>query len=487
MHELLWWTWCRLSLVILLLVPLDSAAIEPSPQNGQLRDDAKVAMRRAATFYREEVATHGGYVYHYSLDLQRRWGEGEATQDQIWVQPPGTPTVGLAYLTAHDATGDDYYLEAIGEVADALLYGQLHSGGWTNCIDFNPQGERVALYRNGAGGGKNYSSLDDGQSQAAISFLVRADEAFEFQNDQVRDAVEFALDSLLAAQYPIGAFPQVWSEPVEPQPILPAAFPEYDWRTAGKVKEYWHLYTLNDRLAEHVYQTLYHAYQVYGDEKFLDAIRRLGDFLVLAQLPEPQPAWAQQYTFDMHPAWARKFEPPAISGHESQGIVRLLMDIYVLTADEKYLQPLPAAIEYLRRSTLPDGRLARYYALETNRPLYMKREGDVYHLTYDDANLPTHYSWKTASQWEQLADQLKAVRGEGRTIKSVEAPSEAEVRAIIAALDAQGRWTSIGDGQRLVGSKRFAEGEPYLSSQTFADNLTILARFVGAHTTADPR
>ena len=77
----------------------------------------------------------GGYVYYYSVDLSERWGEGLATGDQIWVQPPGTPTVGMAYLDAYAATGEQYYLDAAREAAEALVYGQLRSGGWANSID----------------------------------------------------------------------------------------------------------------------------------------------------------------------------------------------------------------------------------------------------------------------------------------------------------------------------------------------------------------
>jgi hypothetical protein len=75
------------------------------------------------------------------------------------VQPPGTPAVGLAYLEAYRATRDPFYLKAASDAAGALMYGQLKSGGWTNCIDFDPQGARAALYRNGKGRGKNNSSL----------------------------------------------------------------------------------------------------------------------------------------------------------------------------------------------------------------------------------------------------------------------------------------------------------------------------------------
>ncbi|MCA9133072.1 MAG: pectic acid lyase [Planctomycetales bacterium] len=447
-----------------------------------LRSEARAGLQRAIAFYRTQVATHGGYVYHYSLDLTRRWGEGEATRDQIWVQPPGTPTVGLAYLAAYQATQDDEYLAAVQEVAEALLYGQLESGGWSNCIDFDPQGQRTSRYRNGRGGGKNNSSLDDGQTQTAIRFLLRADQALRFEHAKIHEATLLALDSLLAAQYPCGAFPQVWSGPLpQPQPRA-ASLPSYDSRTEGRVKEYWNLYTLNDNVAVFVAQTLRAAHAVYRQEKYLDALKRLGDFLILAQLPEPQPAWAQQYTFEMHPAWARRFEPPAISGFESQEVIALLMEIYLATGQEKYLEPLPAALAYLQRSTLADGRLARYYELQTNRPLYMEREGNEYHLTYKDDRLPDHYGWKTSSNVVQLRQALATVRSRyGQREAEPSAASLAEeVRAVLDDLDAQGRWIRYSNGQRLVGQLRLPEGEAYLSSAVFSENVTTLANFLQA-------
>ena len=38
-----------------------------------------LAMRQAAEFYTTKVSSNSGYVYHYALDFQQRWGEGEAT------------------------------------------------------------------------------------------------------------------------------------------------------------------------------------------------------------------------------------------------------------------------------------------------------------------------------------------------------------------------------------------------------------------------
>src|SRR5262245_54873349 len=111
-------------------------------QKPEVSDQAREGLKKAATFYRTQVARHGGYVYYTSTDLQDRWGEGKAAPDQIWVQPPGTPTVGMAYLRAHAATKDPYYLDAARDAAEALVYGQLQSGGWTNQITFGSGGGR---------------------------------------------------------------------------------------------------------------------------------------------------------------------------------------------------------------------------------------------------------------------------------------------------------------------------------------------------------
>src|SRR3954469_14732567 len=82
-----------------------------------LRDAAGQALRRAVGFFREHVAREGGYVFRYSEDLARREGEERVGATTAWLQPPGTPAVGMAYLTAHEATDDPYYLDAARETA----------------------------------------------------------------------------------------------------------------------------------------------------------------------------------------------------------------------------------------------------------------------------------------------------------------------------------------------------------------------------------
>ena len=254
----------------MILILLDTSGFSAGSSNTTLRKQSITVMRKAAAFYRNSISTRGGYVYYYSVDLIQRWGEGVAERDQIWVQPPGTPTVGMAFLKAYEATGDSVYLNTAQSAAEALVYGQLKSGGWTNMIDFNPRG-RVAQYRNGRGGGKNNSSFDDGQSQAAIRLLIQVDKALEFRNPKIREAAKFALDAMLAAQFPNGGFPQVWTGPVARQRILKASYPNYDWRTEGRIKNYWDMYTLNDNVCGYIAETLIDAYRIYNDERFLTA------------------------------------------------------------------------------------------------------------------------------------------------------------------------------------------------------------------------
>lgn len=440
-------------------------------------------MKRAATHFSEKVAVEGGHVYYVTLE-GRRLGEGEATASEIWVQAPGTPAVGEALLDAFAATDDPFYLEAATQAGRALLHGQLESGGWRNSIDFDPAGPRADRYRNGKGRskGKNFSTLDDGITQGALCFLMRLDAAGGRAVPEIREAVEYALPRLLEAQYANGAFPQGWTGPVPERPVVRASFPDYDWRSEGRIKEYWNEYTLNDGLALTLTKTLRTAHRVYGKPEYLEALARFGEFLLLAQLPDPQPAWAQQYGPEMHPIWARAFEPPAVSGRESEDVLLALIEIAEATGEDKFLAPVVPAVKYLEASLLPDGQLARYYEMRSNRPLYMNRSGKSYSLTHDDSDLPDHYGWKSRPRIERIKAAYRA-RLAGRSVAESTAPAAVGASTaveILQSLDDEGRWVSThgAAGERLVGQPKFAVGERYLSSEGFARNLRALSSFV---------
>ena len=283
---------------------------------------------------------------------------------------------------------------------------------------------------------------------------MQFDRATEFKDATVHEAVEFALQSVLKAQFPNGAWPQGYQEFPEPSkyPVKSASYPE-SWPRKYPGGDYWVFYTFNDNALVDTMETLFLAADIYGQKQYLQAAMKAAEFILLAQMPEPQPAWAQQYDFDMHPVWAREFEPPAVSGGESQNIVRMLLRLYEETEDRRFLNSADKAISYLKNSQLPDRRLARFYELQTNKPLYLTK---IYELTYDDNDLPTHYGFQLSSraadlrkQFDEVAamtpKQLKQRREKHHRLgpKQSGRPSDAQVKEVIEALD-----------ERALGSSR---------------------------------
>jgi len=480
---------------VLLLLPLSLIAQAPS------REEVLRAMLKAARFYRHQVSTEGGYHYYYTADLS--YGRSEAAEGptQVEVQREATPIVALAYLEAYEATGEREFLGFARDAAYALLRGQLCSGGWDYLIEFDPEKRKAYQYRsdNNCGEDKRgVTNLDDNVTQGALRVLMRVDRALNFSDAKIHEAVLYALDKLLAAQYPIGAWPQRFRRPPDfaRYPIRRASYPE-DWPRTWPGSDYQGHYTFNDNTICDAIDMLLEAARIYKDHRYQAAAEKGGQFILLAQMPDPQPAWAQQYDAEMHPAWARVFEPPAVTGGESQGILRMLLTLYRETGDRKYLQPVPRALEYFKRSEVPRGPqevfrripegpvLARFYELKTNRPLYItkgtrlqaaglgSRIVDGYQITYSPDSVITHYSvlvsGRELARIEQDYRRLLAMdaararrpdklRGLSPFLERLSdapaaPPSGDEVRRLIEAMDERGAWVSkgvIGKPNRLV-------------------------------------
>lgn len=452
-------------------------------------DQAQMALDRGVKFFAEQVASHGGYVYLYSADLTKREGEGKTTPETLWVQPPGTPAVGEAFVIAYERTQDPACLDAARAAAECLLQGQYRSGGWNASIEFLPEERAKTAFRVDRPLPKkrqrNTSSFDDDKTQSALRFLMRLDRALKFQDQRIHEATLFALDSVLAAQFPNGAWAQVWEGPADAtqSATLKANYPT-EWPRKYPGGDYWWHYTFNDHNISNTIETLWLAEEIYGGDRYHAATLKAGQFMLLAQMPDPQPAWAQQYNFQMQPVWARKFEPAAITGSESQSILKTLMDFYVRTGDKKFLEPIPRALAYLQRSELPDGQLARFYELQTNKPLYMTR---TYELTYDDSDLPTHYGFKVTSkvqslrkQYEKLARLTPTQLQQQRDAqpKPVDPTKlDGQVAKLIQQQDARGAWVEEGT------LKYHGKGDntrQVISSETFIRNLDLLSQYIAA-------
>ena len=371
------------------------------------------AMKKAAAFYRREVSFAGGYAWKWPKDMSIAKGENRSTPTLIMMQPPGTPSVGQSMLNAYAVTGDKLFLQGAKEAAQALMWCQLASGGWDSDFDFDPRKSRGYHFRRDIEAGDTEpagrhggSTLDDEKTESALLFLLELAHTDACKDDTaLRSALKFGLDGLLAAQAPNGAWGQHYYGPADPaEPVVKAKLPA-EWPHIWPAVDYTRFYTLNDGNLLWVMRVLLRAHELEKDERYLAAAKKLGGFFLLAQLPDPQPAWAQQYNQEMIPVWARKFEPPAVSSVESVSAINALIELWLATGEDKWLQTIRPAIAWLERSRLPDSRWARFYELGTNKPLYCK--ANTYEITFDDTDLPTHYGFKTEEKFVKDIEEVK--------------------------------------------------------------------------------
>jgi PelA/Pel-15E family pectate lyase len=447
---------------------------------GQTRDEILAAMKTATGFYVDRVSLRGGYHFVYTDDLSYGRSEHGEGPTQVETQREGTPAAGMAFLEAWWASGDRVFLDAAAKTARAGVAGQLCSGGWDYVIEFDPAKRSKLPYRaEGNCGVKGPpTTLDDNVTQAMVRLLMRVDRELEFKDAPIHDAVVFALNKLMAAQYPNGAWPQRFTAPpvASKFPVKQASYPE-SWSRTWTKKAYEGHYTFNDNSIADMIDMFLEAAQIYSDSRYRAAAERGGGFILLAQMPEPQPGWAQQYDAAMHPAWARQFEPPSVTGGETQGLIRVLLLLHGETGEGTYRAAAGRALGWLERSVIPGkGKLARFYELKTNRPLYITKGTQVtakglgsaridgYELSYDDASVITHYAVVVGA--EKLpalraayeASRLTRVKRVGRLHglspwSDSQRPRGGKVDGVVASLDARGAWVEegvIGKADKVV-------------------------------------
>ena len=437
----------------LFLVTLTTTLALAEPDPG--REEVLAAMKRSAAFMRS-ISTNGGYCGIYSLDLKQRFGEAtyeRARPSEIWVQPPGTPSVGRCWLRAWRATDDPYYHQAAREVARALVWGQRCIGGWDHRVDVAHMKPDAAVPVRR----KGHCSFDDNVTQGALAFLIDADAVLD--EPWLADAIELGLQFMMKSQFSNGAWPQ-W----------------YPLR--GGYHDY---YTFNDHAINDCIALMLKAHAVYGKAEYLASACKGGDFIIASQGPADQAGWAQQYNHDMKPAWARRFEPPGYCSAVTANNIRTLVGLYLATEDQKYLQPIDAAIVWLEASKIGPNRWGRLYEVGTNRPIYGDRENGnkiIYDYQTVSRRERTSYGWQGeygvggavsyyhrvrdvgARAWkrrEENRDSPKAADAE-RALRDM-AP---EVRRLLDALDAEGRWVR----------------NETIRSQTFVQNFNILCHYV---------
>jgi hypothetical protein len=235
-----------------------------------------------ATAFMVEGQHAGGYVWSYLPDMSRRWGEIEAGDTMIWIQPPGTATMGHLFLDAYHATGDESFYTAAALAAGALVRAQHASGGWNYLADFAGEASLREWY---ATIGRNAwrleefqhdwgnATFDDGGTTEAATLLLRL--YVEKRDQRFKPALDRAVQFVLDSQYPVGAWPQRFPPP------------KRGFSLHGN-PDYSAYLTFNDDVASGNIEFLVQCYQALGDARLLDAIARGMNAFVAMQGAAPQ-------------------------------------------------------------------------------------------------------------------------------------------------------------------------------------------------------
>jgi len=487
---------CSKFIVVLCIASISSALSLAAPAE----KDIHTAMKRASRFMMDTVSTEGGFVWNYSADLSEYWGEIPARRSQIWVQG-ATNGVGEMFLNAWRATGDPDYLDYAKRVANAIVRGQQPSGGWHYLIDFDMP--NIQQWYNDVAskcwGWEEYyhyygnSTFDDDATASSIRLLLGVYMAT--LDPAYRKPLLTALDFVLEAQFPNGAWPQRY-------PLM------HKYPHNGH-PDYTSYYTFNDGVIPNNINLLLDAYEKLGDTRYYDAARRGMDFFLISQGPEEQAGWAQQYDWNMQPAWARSYEPPAYQPTRTIYCINDLMKFYKITGDRRYLRPIPYAIAWIEKSALSteitrvlnenstrESTHARYYEPGTNKPLFVHRVGTnigngKYIVDNNPEELMCHLSMSGRYDLESVKNEYNRIKAltpeearaeyleERHTEKSLEVVDAGSVEKLIAALDKRGAWITLitlpsysdpcgGQGRKLKG----------ISTRTFQSNMNMLIKYL---------
>ena len=518
---------------LIVLVTFISKPVMSAQKPGKLTQESEQTMLRATQFMVEKVSTNGGYLWNYLPDFSRMWGEMEAYNTMIWLQHPGTVSMGHLFLDAYHATENEYYYQAAQKAAAAIIWGQSNEGGWNYVIDFagdrslknwyntiGKNGWRLEEFQHYYGN----STFDDDITSDAARFILRM--YIEKLDPSYKPALDKAINFILKSQYPLGGWPQRY-------PL------KYDFNKEGH-PDYTSYYTYNDDVIWENVHFLMQCYLTLGEERFLDPIRRGMNFYLISQ--DANGAWGQQLNMNIETTGARTYEPSAYLPSTTFDNAMLLLKFYQYTGDKKYLERVPATIKWLEETVLPSEKTASgkyshptYVELGTNKPIYVHRKGSnvkygYYFVDYNDEKLLGHYGGKTKIWIESLRKEYKRLSTLSSDIATMDSPlkvenftgkgtpqhfyelnresfggksSELQVKEIINSLDKQDRWlvkhvnTSnpyIGEGKKQEPTDKFAStnvgdetdtspyqditDQDYISTSEYIKNMNMLINYI---------
>jgi len=266
----------------------------------------------------------------------------------------GTAVVAAGLLYGYEIFNDHHYLDLARKTADFYVAAQSPEGGWIYIYEIEVNGVKPREK-------PEFKFQDSVQSHPIylLSYIYRLT-----GDKKYHDAVKRAGEFYLKAQNPDGS----WSHHYDVKAQC--------GRTARGLPNGGEINDLAMNDAIDVMTLMWHLTK---DRRYIDAMKRAGDWLLRAQLRDGAGAgWAQQYDEKLQPIWAREFEPPALSRTASEDASAALAELYRLSGDERYREAIVVCREWFAGKN-KNGRMADYYEIGTGRPIVAHRN-KVYHL-----------------------------------------------------------------------------------------------------------
>lgn len=442
----------RMRIFTVLLAVCCGAATGESPDRKEVEQTLRRALDGMAAFQ-----THGGWGRAYTTDGALVFGEWRLIPASwITMQPPATPKVAEVFLRAGRVLKDEALLDRARRARDAMRSVQTALGGFPHDADTTAPPQRSGTF-------------DDDTTTAVLDFFI---EWWRHTgNAEDLEAVHRIGQFILTAQYPAsGGWPQ--------------SYPPH-------VASYGRYITFNDRNMSNIISALLKLHTLTGEARYLESAVRGGECILRLQGGPGEEIWAQQYDPDtLEPAWARKFEPPGYSPAESLAVCDTLIELYLATGDERFLDPLPRAFGWYDSHRLPNGKFARLYEPGTQRPVYGRR--DRAEKVYDFEKACTGYSWQGDWYPARAREALARIREIGREAYLEEAGKTApppargqlaeRVRKVCGQLSEGGWWTRSPSGEDLEEIRRrgHPDDTPLVQTGVFCANAHLLLDYIEA-------
>lgn len=406
-------------ILFFLIVFLICRSVEA--QNNTLhKKSVKESIERAVKYFDENLSVNGGYVWTYSKDLTRRWGELEAYPGMIWVQGPGTIRMGHTFLDIYEKLNDPYYLNLALKAGLALAKGQMECGGWNYFINFDDEAITKEWYNTI---GKNAwrleefhhyygnATFDDNTTTGAADFLLRL--SFHSDDERIKSSLNKSIQLILESQYEIGGWPQ--------------RYPIKDKFEKEGNPDYTSFLTFNDGVTLDNTIFLIKLKLIFDDPSLNDPIKRAIDFFKISQHANPQAGWGMQYNLELQPEGARTYEPKSLCPGYTLQNVHALMKFYELTGDSSLIRRIPDAFNWLKsiRVNSDDENIflvPTFVELETNKTLYLHRIGSnvkhgKYFFDYNNEKLIKHYNSLRIIGFDQVFEKFEDLKKNNLTNK----------------------------------------------------------------------